>query len=620
MAQAADFFVSYTSADRTWAEWVAWQLEQAGYRVIVQAWDFEPGDNFVVRMRDALEQADRTLALISAAYLASPYCTDEWTGAFVHDPDGRNSLLQVRIEDCELPRLLRAQIYIDLAHLPREQARARLLAGVKEGRRKPPTEPPFPHNPAGEDGPRFPGQAPELTNLPPRNPDFSGRDRALEELHEQLTAGVATALVQAATVHGLGGVGKTQLALEYAHRHAAEYDVIWWVPAELPAAIPGLLGGLARRLGVPEQTGEAELLAGLWDALRKRDRWLLVYDNAEGHRHLAPYRPPGGGGRVLITSRAPTWDRGTATLPLDVLEREEAVTFLRRRTGSADTYTLAALAEALGDLPLALEQAAAYMDEAHTTADDYLALYQEHHEELLNLGNPLTTEQTVATTWQVALDRLRVIPGAHDLLAMCSFLAPDDIPRALLREHADELPEPLRQTVRQPLMYNRAISALGRYSLVTVTKETLTVHRLVQAVIRASLNPDDQRRWAGTALRLVDAAFPRDSGDVAFWPLVPHAMAVVPHAQNLGVEIGSWDNLWIDAVFAIWEFTGAATVFQEKLEAHDPDALEMVMDLVKTIQMDGDLERARKFYEQALADHRRNPRRYPARRWTRGRQ
>jgi len=117
MNQAADFFVSYTSADQAWAEWIAWHLEQTGYQVIIQAWDFEPGDNFVDRMRDALEQADRTLALMSAAYLASPYCTDEWTGA-LHDPDGRNRLLQVRIEDCEPPRLLRAQVYVDLVGLP----------------------------------------------------------------------------------------------------------------------------------------------------------------------------------------------------------------------------------------------------------------------------------------------------------------------------------------------------------------------------------------------------------------------------------------------------------------------------------------------------------------------
>jgi TIR domain len=270
-AQGAHFFVSYTSADRAWAEWVAWQLEQAGYRVIIQAWDFEPGDNFVDRMRDALERADRTLALVSAADLASRYCRDEWTGAFLRDRDGRNRLLQVRIEDCELPRLLRAQVYIDLVGLAREQARARLLDEVRRGRRKPLAEPPFPHDQRAAPG--FPGRGPGITNLPPRNPDFSGRGALLEELHQTRTGGGQTAVAQAATVHGLGGVGKTELALEYAHRYATAYDVIWWVPAEQTAAIPGRLTGLARRLGVPEQADQMELLASLWDVLRERHRW-----------------------------------------------------------------------------------------------------------------------------------------------------------------------------------------------------------------------------------------------------------------------------------------------------------------------------------------------------------
>jgi hypothetical protein len=205
MAEAADFFVSYTSADRAWAEWIAWQLEQAGYTAIVQAWDFEPGDNFVDRMRDALDNADRTLALVSAAYLASPYCRDEWTGAFLHDPDGRNRLLQVRIEDCELPRLLRAQVYVDLVGLPREQAKARLLAEVKRGRRKPPGEPPFPHDQRA--GPRFPGHGPEVTNLPPRNPDFSGRAALLEELHKTLSGGGQAAVVASRLVVSLACEG-----------------------------------------------------------------------------------------------------------------------------------------------------------------------------------------------------------------------------------------------------------------------------------------------------------------------------------------------------------------------------------------------------------------------------
>jgi hypothetical protein len=103
-----DFFISYTAADRAWAEWIAWELEEARFTTVLQAWDFRPGDNFVVRMRDALDTADCTLAVVSAAYLVSPYCTDEWTGAFLHDPDSKGRLLLVRVEDCKtLPRRVR---------------------------------------------------------------------------------------------------------------------------------------------------------------------------------------------------------------------------------------------------------------------------------------------------------------------------------------------------------------------------------------------------------------------------------------------------------------------------------------------------------------------------------
>jgi tetratricopeptide (TPR) repeat protein len=619
MGQVADFFVSYTSADRAWAEWVAWQLEQAGYSVIIQAWDFEPGENFVVRMRDALEQADRTLALVSAAYLASPYCTDEWTGAFLHDHDGRNRLLQIRIEGSELPRLMRAQIYVDLVGLPRKQARARLLAEVKRGRRKPSAEPSFPPSAAMESGPRFPGHGLEITNLPARNPDFSGRGAFLQELHETLTSGGQAAVVQAATVHGLGGVGKTQLALEYAHRYATDYDVIWWIPAEQPVAIPGLLAGLGQRLGVPEQTDQAELLASIWDVLRERDRWLLIYDNADRPQNLDLYRPPDGGGHVLLTSRSPRWGRTTATVRLDVLDREEAVTFLRRRTASTDTATLAAVAEALGDLPLALEQAAAYMDETHTTSGSYLALYREHSAELLALGEPLTTDQTVATTWQVALDRVHATPGAQDLLSLCAFLAPDHIPRALLLEHAEVLPEPFRQTIKRPLAVNQAVSELGRYSLVAVAFDTLTVHRLVQAVVRASLSAEDQRQWAGAAMRLINAGFPRGSDDPATWPacalLLPHGLSVVDHAEKLDVAAEARAQLLPKAanyVFDRGQYQQALTLREQALagfrrvfgEDH-PDILSAMNNLAEARASVGDLHGAQDLHEQALASFRR---------------
>jgi tetratricopeptide (TPR) repeat protein len=426
-------------------------------------------------------------------------------------------------------------------------------------------------------------------------------------------------VVQAATVHGLGGVGKTQLALEYAHRYSTEYDVIWWVPAEQPVAIPGSMARLARRLGVPEQADQSELLASLWDVLRKRDRWLLVYDNADQPRELAPYRPPGGNGQVLVTSRTPTWGRGAATVRLDVLDRAEAVGFLRHRTGSADAATLAALAEALGDLPLALEQAAAYMDETQTSPADYLALYQQHGAELLALGEPLTTEQTVATTWQVALDRIQATLGSRELLSLCAFLAPDDIPRALLGEHGAVLPEPLRRTVGRPLALNEAISALRRYSLVTVTVDTLTVHRLLQTVVRAALGDEDQRAWAAAAVRLLQAAFPFESGQVENWPeserLLPHVLEVADHGRRRNVENERCLSLLTEAAAYLWsrgQYRQALPLDEQALAGRrqllgddHPDTLQSMNDLANICQDLGDLQRAHQLFQQTLAARRR---------------
>jgi hypothetical protein len=144
-----DFFISYTAADRSWAEWIAWQLESERYTTVLQAWDFAPGENFVVRMRDALEQADRTIAVVSEAYLVSRYSTDEWTGAFLDDESGQERLVSVPVEACALPRLLATRIYIDLAGTSRPTAKQRLLEGVKRGRRRPDREPPGPWGTTG---------------------------------------------------------------------------------------------------------------------------------------------------------------------------------------------------------------------------------------------------------------------------------------------------------------------------------------------------------------------------------------------------------------------------------------------------------------------------------------
>jgi tetratricopeptide (TPR) repeat protein len=483
--------------------------------------------------------------------------------------------------------------------------------------------------------PTHPGAA--VSNLPPRNRVFTGRGDLLARLHQQLTTRPLGAVAVTATpadtpdaadatttedmgavpqvLHGLGGVGKTQLVLEYAHQHPGDYAIRWWIPAEQPAAIGAHLVALARRLGITEQPEQAETVAVLLDELGRRDRWLLVFDNAEDPRDLHPYWPStAADGQVLVTSRNPNWQALAATVPVDVLPRPDAVAFLQWR-GGIDKDNADALAAALGDLPLALEQAAAYLEQTHTPPGEYLELLATRARELFALGRPATSEQTIATIWSVSLQRLHAeAPAAEELLHLCAFLAPDDIPRWLLQDHPNLLSEPLAEAVRDRLGYQQALAALGRYSLVAITEDAISVHRLVQEVVRHQLDPNQARQCAAIGAGLVLAAFPQEPGDVAAWPvsarLLPHALTTSRHADLLGVEPEETAVLLNRAARYLWqraEHTQAAGLLKRALsirEAHlGADHLttaQSLNNLATVLHDQGDLDTARTMHERAL--------------------
>ena len=161
---AKDFFISYTAVDRTWAEWIAWELEKAGYDIVIQAWDFRPGENFVVEMQNAAAEAARTLLVLSEDYLRSSFARSEWAAAFAQDPTGdRAILVPVRVGPCEPTGLLKSIIFIDLLSLDEAAARDKLLAGIEEARAKPPVAPRYPGTARPTSGPTFPGPAKDTT-------------------------------------------------------------------------------------------------------------------------------------------------------------------------------------------------------------------------------------------------------------------------------------------------------------------------------------------------------------------------------------------------------------------------------------------------------------------------
>jgi len=607
---SSSFFISYTQADRQWAEWIGWQLEAKEYTTVIQAWDFRPGKNFVEEMDHALRKADCVMAVLSTDYLEKRFTTDEWTAAY-----RKGNLLPVRVRECDPTGLLGSLIFIDLVGKSESEARQALLDGVKQKRAKPTSAPPFPSVAAqkGREAPRFPGTLPRIWNVPHlQNPNFTGREEILTRLKETLTSGQPAAITQAIT--GLGGVGKTQLALEYAYREMQSYDTIWWVQAEDSAKLAADYAALATPLDLPEREERDQRLAiaAVRRWLEQHPRWLLVFDNAPGKKVLWDYLPRGGTGHVIVTSRDPDWDGIAKSLMLQVMPPAESLAFLLNRTGEKDETSAAELAAELGGLPLALEQAGAYVKAVGRTLADYLTLFRKHRKELLGKGSPLGYPATVATTWDIAFQSLD--EAAADLMNLLAHLAPDQIPREMIVNGARFFPERSSMAVADPFKFDEAVGALRRYSLIEATKEVLSVHRLVQAVTLDRLSKTDRKVWAAAAVQVVNNAFPQKSNDVRTWDvcdrLFPHALAAGGHAEGLRVEPQSTGRLLNQAGLYLngrARFTEAKDLFERALKIDEatfgpnhPNVARNVNNLGLVLQDLGDLERAKGCFERAL--------------------
>jgi hypothetical protein len=399
-------------------------------------------------------------------------------------------------------------------------------------------EPPRPvggrHGPPGIKGP-----------MPPRNAHFIGRDDMLATVAEQLQLGELAAVLPHA-LHGTGGVGKSQIAIEYVYRHQHEFDVVWWVPAEQQSMVLSSFAGLARALGLTVGPQPGTAVPRVLDALRDGDRygrWLLIFDNAEDVDGVRPFIPTSGNGKVIVTSRNRAWEGVATSLTVDVFRREESRDLLMRRSPALGADEADRLAAALGDLPLAIELAAAWHAASHMPVDRYLALLEQHRAELDASGIVHDYPSSVAAAWRITLAHLQAeSSGVYQLLGVCGCLAAEPVPLSIFRSGGRiSVSRELDPILRDPIRLSRAIRELSKFSLIRVDhrRDAIQMHRLMQSVLRTTTEPDERERLLHAAHSLLAAAKPAGSpSSPGHWDgyqaLLPHAVSSQAAASRDG--------------------------------------------------------------------------------------
>lgn len=361
----------------------------------------------------------------------------------------------------------------------------------------------------------------------PRNLFFLGREEMLARLRRQLQAGQAAALSQPQAISGLGGVGKTQMALEYAYRYAEDYQAVFWIRADSrDALVTGFLE-IASVLRLPERDArdQGAVVAAVKGWLRQHTHWLLILDNADELALLPAFLPSPSPGHLLFTTRAQALGGLAHRLEIETLDLDSAALLLLRRAGllafdaplaqadPSDWQAAVQLSQELGGLPLALDQAGAYLEETRCGLQHYLALYRSHGADLLRFRGGVIQDHpdTVATTWSLSFTLIeqRSAPAA-DLLRFCSVLHPDAIPEELFLRAATRLGPALAVIETDPLAFNQALAVIQNYSLLRRTgrEQTLSIHQLVQAVLQDAMSAQEREQWTQRAAAALDAIFP----------------------------------------------------------------------------------------------------------------
>ncbi|MEV5593160.1 FxSxx-COOH system tetratricopeptide repeat protein [Streptomyces sp. NPDC052496] len=540
--------ISYAGFNRPWAAWISHQLEQLGHGTTMLRWDPPADSPLTEELAGLLAAEGRLLMVLDDWYFKlGPKTHDEWTTALQEVvPDHADRFAAVSVATQRLPATASVLRPADLRDLDAVEANRRVLnrLGVPAAGRRP-AEP-------AANAPRFPNDPPEIWNIPRRNNRFTGRDTALEELHGKLAGpvpGLGQPLETRIALYGISGVGKSQIAAEYAHRFGNDYDVVWWISATNRGAAREQLAELATRLGLPVGQELGDRIRAVHEALRvgrPYRRWLLIFDSADDMEQIEDLVPDGRG-HVLITTLTRDWSGSGSAQEIEVLPftRIESVAYARRRAPRLTNMEADLLAEAVQDLPLLLAQTAAWLDANPMAPKEYIELIRRGEPSLVGIRISTDYPMAFQTSWAITLNTLRErSPAAVELLKLFAFFAPDAIPVPMLaRARRGDLPEYLADLAAEPIAWNTALRRLTESTAVrldyqvaqTTTDpavEIAQMHRLYHRFLRSDMAEDERDSMSATACRVLATADPQSPSDTRTWE---QYAALIPHLEPAGV-------------------------------------------------------------------------------------
>ena len=618
-------FISYSHQDAAWLERLQVHLKPLEREGLIERWDdtrIKAGQKWAGEIEKALISAKVAVLLVSADFLASDFIAEtELPPLLAAAKQDSAVILPVIVSPSRFKKTALAQFQavnspdeplIKLTRAKQEEILVQVSEAVEDeiGASRVDTAP-------------VPGKP---WNVPLKlSPFFIGREALLAQLRDVLITTRAVALT------GLGGIGKTQTALAYVHAHGEYYQAVLWVRAASREDLVAGFVALASELNLPEKDAQEQALAvnAVRRWLHNHDNWLLILDNADELTLLKEFIPEGKQGRLLLTTRAHATGMLAQGIPVEKLDVNFGALFLLRRAViiAADAPFEAALeteqaharalVEALDGLPLALEQAGAFMEENRLTPGEYLELYRQEGEMLRDERGTLGTEHPSATvTFSLAFDKTATnSPAAAELLRLCAFLDPVGIPEELFTKGASELGEVLDQALTPPLGLVNTRREVCRLSLMQRDPQNkiLMIHPVVQEVIKDGMNTELQRQWAECAVRAVNTVFPHI--EFSNWSLcnrlLSQALRCAALIEAWGFEFEEAGRLLNETAYYLHEraryeeaeplFQRALAIREKALGPEHPDVATSLNNLAELYRTQGRYEEAEPLLQRALA-------------------